>query len=634
MGLEDYQKALKAGKKDYQARMMKGELPTLAVLDDILPPAGEYSSVSLGLVQIPVEQIVGTKSAGRSTAFASNFMPILKAGTEFSDKWASLSTSHVEEGIRDPIKAYEYMNKFYVEEGNKRVSVMKYFDAVTIAGYVTRIIPKRTEEKENKIYYEFLDFYEVSQVNYIWFSEEGNFAKLQKAVGKESDEVWSHEDQREFSSLYARFSEEYSARGGNQLSITQGDAFLAFIELYGYRVLCKKSVSELKELVAKSWEEFTLLEQDDEVALHMNPNQEKKPLFGFLNPSGNQKLKVAFIYEKTISSSGWTYSHELGRLHLEQTFPDEISTIYYENGTAENAETLIFAAIKAGCNLIFTTTPTFVQASVKAAIQYPEVRILNCSVYTAHRYIRTYYTRMHEIKFLMGAIAGAMAENDRIFYIADYPIYGSISNINAFAMGAKMINPRSKVYLEWSSRKDCNITDEIRRIQPSCISEKDMMVPEDESGFFGLYHVEKDGTVRSLAMPLRHWGKFYEQLIRTIMDGTWKYDDNTPEKKAINYWWGMSAGVLDVLYSKNLPLGTKRLVEVLRQTICSGSFYLFSGIMYDQNGTVKNEANQRMSPDSIATMDWLVDNIIGTIPKMDELYDYAKPVTNQQGVEK
>ena len=43
------------------------------------------------------------------------------------------------------------MNKFYVEEGNKRVSVMKYFQAVSIPGYVTRLIPKRTDEKENKI---------------------------------------------------------------------------------------------------------------------------------------------------------------------------------------------------------------------------------------------------------------------------------------------------------------------------------------------------------------------------------------------------------------------------------------------------------------------------------------------------
>ena len=52
----------------------------------------------------------------------------------------------------------------------------------------------------------------------------------------------------------------------------------------------------------------------------------------------------------------------------------------------------------------------------------------------------------------MGAIAGSMADNDRIGYIADYPIYGNIANINAFAMGAQMVNPRAVVYLEWSRR--------------------------------------------------------------------------------------------------------------------------------------------------------------------------------------
>ena len=35
MGREDYAKAYKAGKKDYQARMLRGEKPTLAVLEDI-----------------------------------------------------------------------------------------------------------------------------------------------------------------------------------------------------------------------------------------------------------------------------------------------------------------------------------------------------------------------------------------------------------------------------------------------------------------------------------------------------------------------------------------------------------------------------------------------------------------------
>ena len=55
---------------------------------------------------------------------------------------------------------------------------MKFFGVVSILGNVTRIVPKRTEEKENKIYYEFLDFYRLAPINYIWFSEEGSFAKL------------------------------------------------------------------------------------------------------------------------------------------------------------------------------------------------------------------------------------------------------------------------------------------------------------------------------------------------------------------------------------------------------------------------------------------------------------------------
>ena len=185
MGKEEYGKAFKSGKKDYQSRMLKGLKPTLQVLDDILPKKGSYSEVPLGLVQIPADQIVGTKTVGRSSSFAGNFMPILRESTEFAAKWAQLSTIHIEEGIRDPIKAYEYMNKFYVEEGNKRVSVMKFFDAVSIPGDVTRIVPMRTEEKENKIYYEFMEFYQAAPINYIWFSKEGSFAKLQEAVGKE-----------------------------------------------------------------------------------------------------------------------------------------------------------------------------------------------------------------------------------------------------------------------------------------------------------------------------------------------------------------------------------------------------------------------------------------------------------------
>lgn len=629
MSMEDYKKAYKAGKKDYQNRMLHGERPTLQVLDDILPNEA-LTQVPLGLVQIPLDQIAGTRYDGRSNAFAGNFMPILDDNTEFAHKWANLSTAHENEGIRDPIKAYEYMNKFYVEEGNKRVSVMKYFEAISIPGTVTRILPKRTDDPENRIYYEFLDFYKLSKINYIWFSKEGSFAKLQKAVGKGPEDVWTDDELIIFNSIYTRFSAAYTANGGEKLAITTGDAFLAFITLYDYSTLDDRTTSEIKTLVAKSWEEFRILEQHDEVELKLDPTEEKKNVLSrlFTTPRA-KKLQIAFIYAKTAGSSAWTYAHELGRMHLEQTFPDEVNTVAYNNVTEQNIEEYINFAIASGCNIIFTTTPQFASASVKAAIDNPNVRILNCSLNTSHRYIRTYYTRMHEAKFLMGAIAGAMAENNRVTYIADYPVFGNIANINAFALGAKMINPRAKVYLEWSTLKDCDVNENIRRVGPSCISGKDMVIPEEASRYFGIYHMVGDHP-HNLAMPLCHWGKFYEKLIRAIMDGTWKYDDTSA--KAINYWWGMSSGVIDVICSQNLPIGTKRLVDLLKKTITAGAFNPFSGIIYSQTGTIRNTPDCTLSPEEIVTMDWLAENIIGTIPNMDELTDDAQPVLTQQGI--
>ena len=138
--------------------------------------------------------------------------------------------------------------------------------------------------------------------------------------------------------------------------------------------------------------------------------------------------------------------------------------------------------------------------------------------------------------------------------------------------------------------------------------------------------------MRNLAMPLWHWGKFYEQLIRTIMDGTWKHDDCSSATKAINYWWGMSAGVIDVVYSKYLPAGTKRLVELLKTTISSEVFNPFSGVLFSQDGVVEENPDKTLLPEEIMTMDWLAENVIGAIPKKEELKEQAEPVIKEQGV--
>ena len=90
MALYDYSRALKAGKKRYQASLSKGEHPYLPVLDDILSYTDIVSEVDIGLVDIPLSRIVGTKTQGRTNAFAGNFMPLMEEHTEFAAKWAAL----------------------------------------------------------------------------------------------------------------------------------------------------------------------------------------------------------------------------------------------------------------------------------------------------------------------------------------------------------------------------------------------------------------------------------------------------------------------------------------------------------------------------------------------------------------
>lgn len=625
--LVDYEKAYRMGKKE-------GGTP--AVLDDILKERNITASggIPLGLVQIPAEQIVGTKSAARSAAFSKGFYPLLKADTEFAAKWMALYQAHLDEGIREPVKAYEFMNRFYIEEGNKRVSVLKFVGAVSVLGTVTRIIPPHSEDKETRIYYEFMDFYHLSGVNYIWFSQPGSFAKLQYLLGKRPDEEWSDDDKLDFSSAYTRFSAEFEARGGKKLEVLPGDAFLSFIGLYGYEVIKNMTAAELKEKLAKSWDEFKLLRTEQSLELQMAPADEKdikKNIFERLFPISVPKQKVAFIHEETAETSAWTYAHELGRLHLQQMFSDQVSTACYDNGSEENAEELLEAAVQNGSNLIFTTSPIFLKASLKAAIEHPEVKILNCSLNTSHRHIRTYYGRMYEPKFLMGAIAGALSENGKIGYIANYPIFGMAASINAFALGAKMVNPRAKIYLEWSTLKNHDVEQSFAQKGIRYISGRDMIAPDSANRQFGLYRMGENGPW-SLAMPVWHWGKFYEKMIWNIMDGSWKYDDASNETKGLNYWWGMSAGIVDVICSQHLPIGTARLIELLKKTICSGEFNPFSGILYSQQGIVQKDAGKALSPEEIITMDWLAENVIGSIPQKDALVEKAKAVVSLQGL--
>ncbi len=628
MSREDYHDARVIARKVYRSDVQAGRYPYLPALDDILSYTEIQGEIPLGRVDIPLSLIAGTKTAGRQNAFASNFMPLLGEYTEFAMKWGSLYDSQLEEGIREPIKVYEFMNKFYVEEGNKRVSVMKAVGAASIPASVIRVMPKKTDEKENRIYYEFVDFYEGARTNELWFSDPGSFPKLLSLIGKKPKEFWDDDFRMDFLSLYNTFSQYFISKGGEKLSCTVADAFLQYLQIFDYQEVVRKDPADIRNDIQKMWGEFSLLGVAEDAALVEDDEElPSKGLLSRLFSNKTNKIKIAFLHEKTGKASSWTYGHELGRLYLEETYPDNVETFCIENVDPEkNAEDSIDAAILAGSDIIFTTSPSLIIASVKAAVSHPDVIILNCSQNQFFHSLRTYYGRMYEVKFLIGAIAAAVSESDHLGYLASFPTHGVLAEINAYALGAKMINPRAMIHLEWSKLNHWSGRHLSDMEEVQVISGQDMIRPNSPSREYGLYFKKEDGTVENLASPIWDWGKFYERIVQRVLDGTWK-----KSRQAMNYWLGMSSEIIDIVYSKNLPLGTKRLINFLKDAIMKGDFSPFAGVLYSQDGVIQQSEDEVMTPEQIVSMNWLADNVLGVIPTFDDLTDEAKNLVLLQG---
>lgn len=275
MYLEEYRKARQLGQKEAKLCQSRGGSPYLPVLDNILSEEETCGEVNLGLVDIPLELVVGTRTAGRSQAFSRSFLPLMEENSEFAHKWMTLCEAHLKEGITDPIKVYEYMHTFYVVEGNKRVSVLRYFGAVNITAEVIRILPLKNDSKASKIYYEYVDFYRLSGVNYLWFSGVGRFPRLQEAVGKAPDEKWTEEERRKFFSVYTSFSAIYGDKSAKDLAgrMTVGDALLLYLDIFGYDTVKQYTQTQMKEGFLQLHQAF---------ALKKKPLQDLNPLKGLL----------------------------------------------------------------------------------------------------------------------------------------------------------------------------------------------------------------------------------------------------------------------------------------------------------------------------------------------------------------
>ena len=159
-------------------------------------------------------------------------------------------------------------------------------------------------------------------------------------------------------------------------------------------------------------------------------------------------LKVGFIYVGPVGDAGWTYAHDLGRLATEEALPG-IETVIVESVAEADVEAFIDQLVADGANVIFTTSFGYGDGTLAAAERYPDVIFGHATGIERAPNVMTYIAEFYQVYYLNGLMAGALTESNKIGYIAAFPIPEVKRHINAFALGAKEVNPDAEVEVVW-----------------------------------------------------------------------------------------------------------------------------------------------------------------------------------------
>jgi basic membrane protein A and related proteins len=338
--------------------------------------------------------------------------------------------------------------------------------------------------------------------------------------------------------------------------------------------------------------------------------------------ASGEGFKVAFIYVGPVGDLGWTYAHDEGRKYLEQVFPG-IEASYSESvpETGADAERVIRDYAQKGYNLIVATSFGFMDATVNVAKQFPDTQFIHISGYKTAENLSTAFGKIEEPRYVSGQLAAAFAPSGKLGYVAAFPIPEVIRGINAFTLGVRKVNPEATVQVVWTNtwydpQKERQAAEALLDGGADVIAQhQDTAGPQQAAEAAGKYGVGYNADMAPLApkavitCAIWHWGVYYAEAVKGIMDGTWTSNA---------YWGGWKDGLVDLSPIADFVEATEKEHAVAEEKSFQAGeqdiFTIFTGPLKAQDGSEKVADGTAMTAEELLAMNWFVEGVQGELP--------------------
>ncbi len=343
----------------------------------------------------------------------------------------------------------------------------------------------------------------------------------------------------------------------------------------------------------------------------------------FVRAQDGEPIKVGFVYVGPIGDMGWSYSHDQGRLALEEAIPS-VETTYVESvpETAADAERVIRQLAQDGNKVIFTTSFGYMDPTITVAEDFPDTVFIHISGFKTADNVGTGFGQIEEPRWVSGWIAGKMSATGSRGYVAAFPIPEVIRGINAFTLGVRAANPAATVQVVWTNTW---FDPQAERLAAEALLDggadvigqhQDTAGPSQAAESRGKFSVGYNSDQASaapkavLTCPIWNWGEFYIPTVQAAIDGTWE---------SSQYWGGWADGVVGLSPISDLvPAEIKTEAEEEIAKFEGGEktiFTIFTGPLNDQTGAEKVAAGTEMTGEELLGMNWFVQGVEGEIPQ-------------------
>jgi len=331
-------------------------------------------------------------------------------------------------------------------------------------------------------------------------------------------------------------------------------------------------------------------------------------------------FKVAWIYVGPHNDGGWSQAHDAGRLYVQKMLGSKVQTTYKENiAVGAQLQQTVASLVNQGYKMIFGTSYGYFDKALAA--KYPSVLFEQATGTDVAKNLSEYFGSAEDTVFLSGMAAGAASKTGDIGYVVAYPIPEVIRHANAFALGAQLMHPGAKVHLVWTNSwfdpaKEKKAAQSLHTAGADVLGQN---VDSPATGQFaetaGIPWVGYDSDSAKFApkswltASVYNWGPYYLSRVKAAMNGTWKSGF---------YYGSMKSGFTGLApFGPGVTAATKAKIAAKMKAIENGSFYEFTGPLYDQSGKLRVKAGVRMQvlkggTNSLYGMNWLVKGVVGS----------------------